>query len=190
MDKKIAFMFNPRDFIMDTLKMTYEQKGKYIQLICMRHDQGELSQSDIDYILSENDSIVYSKFSKNLEDYSKDIKIEKAKIIDNAPITKRNAATKKNHDFKKPSIDDLKEYRNSISSKIDVMAFYDYYESNGWKVGKLPMVEWQAAFRNWNRKQEREEIKQKPQSSNQNQSSYTDTEESTKRARAMGIIVI
>ena len=25
----------------------------------------------------------------------------------------------------------------------------DYYDSNGWKVGKSPMKDWQAACRNW-----------------------------------------
>lgn len=27
--------------------------------------------------------------------------------------------------------------------------FHDYYEANGWKVGKNPMKDWKAAFRYW-----------------------------------------
>jgi hypothetical protein len=30
-----------------------------------------------------------------------------------------------------------------------VKRFYDYYESNGWKVGKNPMKNWAAALSNW-----------------------------------------
>ena len=36
------------------------------------------------------------------------------------------------------------------SSKIEAEKFYNYYQSNGWKIGgKSPMHDWQAAARNW-----------------------------------------
>ncbi len=36
------------------------------------------------------------------------------------------------------------------SSKIEAEKFYNYFQSNGWKVGgKAPMQDWQAAARNW-----------------------------------------
>jgi hypothetical protein len=44
-------------------------------------------------------------------------------------------------------------------------AFYDYFESNGWKVGgKAPMRDWKAAARNWcrNEKTFRQPQGQKP----------------------------
>jgi hypothetical protein len=28
-------------------------------------------------------------------------------------------------------------------------AFHDYYTSNGWKVGRNPMKDWKAAYKNW-----------------------------------------
>ena len=31
------------------------------------------------------------------------------------------------------------------------MAFYDYYEANGWKVGRNPMKQWTPAMANWKR---------------------------------------
>ena len=34
---------------------------------------------------------------------------------------------------------------------MDASYFYDYYESNGWCVGKKPMKDWKAAVRNWMR---------------------------------------
>jgi uncharacterized protein YdaU (DUF1376 family) len=33
--------------------------------------------------------------------------------------------------------------------KIEAEKFYNYYESNGWKVGKNPMKNWKAAANNW-----------------------------------------
>ena len=32
---------------------------------------------------------------------------------------------------------------------VDGHAFCDFYASKGWKVGKTPMVDWQAAVRTW-----------------------------------------
>jgi hypothetical protein len=44
--------------------------------------------------------------------------------------------------------------------------FVDYYESNGWKVGKNPMKDWKAAVRTWkqqnNDKQPKQESFYKP----------------------------
>lgn len=34
----------------------------------------------------------------------------------------------------------------------DVSAFFDHYESNGWKVGKNKMRDWKATLRNWKRR--------------------------------------
>jgi len=33
--------------------------------------------------------------------------------------------------------------------KIEAQKFFNYYESNGWKVGKNPMKNWKAAANNW-----------------------------------------
>lgn len=34
---------------------------------------------------------------------------------------------------------------------VEAQRFWDYYESNGWKVGRNPMRDWRAAARNWQR---------------------------------------
>lgn len=68
-------------------------------------------------------------------------------VIDN-DIKKKN--TKKN--FKKPDIKQIKEYCIQRNNNIDAQYFYDYYESNGWKVGKNTMKDWQATIRTWERR--------------------------------------
>jgi hypothetical protein len=35
---------------------------------------------------------------------------------------------------------------------IDAQHFVDYYDSNGWKVGKNPMQDWRATVRSWARR--------------------------------------
>ena len=57
----------------------------------------------------------------------------------------------KNKKFSKPSIDEIKAYCSESGHHINAEAFWDFYESKGWKVGKNPMKDWKAAVRNWER---------------------------------------
>ena len=52
--------------------------------------------------------------------------------------------------FQKPTLDQLNTEAALIGlSAIEAEKFLNYYESNGWKVGKNPMKSWRAALRNW-----------------------------------------
>lgn len=50
-----------------------------------------------------------------------------------------------------PTLEEVVDYCRERGSKVDAQAWYDYYTSNGWKVGKNPMKDWQAAVRTWER---------------------------------------
>lgn len=52
--------------------------------------------------------------------------------------------------FKKPTIEEIKKYCFEKGYNINAEYFIDYYESNGWKVGKNPMKDWKATIRTWN----------------------------------------
>jgi len=51
----------------------------------------------------------------------------------------------KNKRFKKPTFEQLKEYKPNI----DAQRFLDFYDSKGWMVGKNKMTDWKAAARGW-----------------------------------------
>lgn len=53
--------------------------------------------------------------------------------------------------FVKPTLEKVKAYCQSRQNGVDPERFYDYYESNGWRVGKSPMKDWKAAVRTWER---------------------------------------
>ena len=53
--------------------------------------------------------------------------------------------------FAKPSIDEIKAYCLERNNNVNADKFFDYYESNGWKVGKSAMKDWKAAIRSWER---------------------------------------
>lgn len=52
----------------------------------------------------------------------------------------------------RPSAEDVEAYCQEKGITIDAQAFIDYYTANGWRVGKSPMKSWQAAVRNWARR--------------------------------------
>lgn len=55
--------------------------------------------------------------------------------------------------FVPPSLDEVKAYCIERNNNVDPERFIDYYQSNGWKVGKNSMKDWKAAVRSWERNQ-------------------------------------
>ncbi len=55
------------------------------------------------------------------------------------------------HRFAAPTPAEVSAYASSAGIAIDPDRFVDFYASKGWKVGKNPMKDWQAAVRTWGR---------------------------------------
>ena len=53
--------------------------------------------------------------------------------------------------FKKPTLEEVKEYCSERNNNVNAEQFIDFYESNGWKVGKNSMKDWKACIRTWER---------------------------------------
>ena len=43
----------------------------------------------------------------------------------------------------------LASYSKEIGYPLDCKRFLDYYDANGWKIGKNPMKDWKACVRTW-----------------------------------------
>lgn len=67
---------------------------------------------------------------------------------------------KKSGRFTPPSLEDVTAYINEKGLVLDPEAFIDFYASKGWKVGSSTMKDWQAAARNWARRDKQNEPKQ------------------------------
>ena len=74
--------------------------------------------------------------------------IEEDKDIDKE---KENKSNGRNARFTPPSLNEVKEYCKERGNKVDADKWFDYYTSNGWKVGKNSMKDWKAAVRTWER---------------------------------------
>lgn len=53
--------------------------------------------------------------------------------------------------FQKPTIEEISAYCAERNNNVDSQKFFDYYEANGWKVGRNPMKDWKACVRTWER---------------------------------------
>lgn len=51
--------------------------------------------------------------------------------------------------FQKPTREELEAYKKEKGLDFNPNDFIDYYESNGWKVGRNPMRDWKATARRW-----------------------------------------
>lgn len=69
--------------------------------------------------------------------------IDKDSIEDKAPQKR----------FTKPTIEEVQAYCEERNNGVDAQRWFDYYESNGWKVGRNPMRDWKASLRTWERKE-------------------------------------
>lgn len=54
-----------------------------------------------------------------------------------------------------PTLEWVKDYCSTRNNSVDAEAFWNFYESKGWKVGGQKMNDWQAAVRTWERNGER-----------------------------------
>jgi len=188
MAKDPAFLFYPGDWLCDTMTMTFEEKGAYLELFILQFNTGKFTEADAKHMLSTCNDDVWDKLKvkfKNVDDYyySERLKeeIEKRK---NYTLSRRNNALAKkktkahaehmeNEDenenkdinkddnnvkkcskiFKKvpPLLEDVKKRVNELgySNTEEAEKFFNYYESNGWRVGRNPMKDWSAALTNW-----------------------------------------
>jgi len=55
--------------------------------------------------------------------------------------------------FDKPTIEKIQEYCIERNNGINAEAFYDFYESKNWYVGKNKMSDWKACVRTWEQRQ-------------------------------------
>ena len=178
MSKDPAVLFYTSDFLTGTTLMSNEQVGKYIRLLCIQHQKGVLSEKDMLKICDSYDEDIFDKFEKTEEGYfnkrmrdefekrkkysesrannrkkKEDMKnicdsYEQHMEIENENLDKLkdNSITKR---FVKPTLDELREYMESIGMNDVSHKFFDFYESKGWMIGKNKMRDWKSAVRTW-----------------------------------------
>jgi hypothetical protein len=67
MGKDPALLFYSGDFLVGTFTFTMEQRGKYITLLCLQHQQGYLTADNLKENLDDTDIVIYNKFEKSAD---------------------------------------------------------------------------------------------------------------------------
>mgnify|MGYP000241089642 CR=1 FL=1 len=82
------------------------------------------------------------------------VSIEPASIIPAAEAKSKPATRRRTPPMQRPTVWEVENFcRTQGLQLVDAQRFVDYYEANGWKVGRNPMRSWQAAARNWQRRE-------------------------------------
>ena len=135
-----------------------DRQRLYDRRISEERKQKKLTQS-------RNLEEILEKSAPEIEiELEKDIEIEK-EIHSSAKST-----TTKRKRFEKPTLSQIEQYCIERNNNVNAEQFFDYYESNGWKVGKNSMKDWKAAVRTW----ERSEYRKPTQKKNSKQDAIND----------------
>ena len=80
-----------------------------------------------------------------------EIEIEKEIDTDKEIEKEREKGKKAGSRFVPPTLEEVSAFIAENNYRVNAEKFIDYYNANGWKVGKNPMRDWKAVLRNWNR---------------------------------------
>ena len=86
-----------------------------------------------------------------------DIELEKEKELKKDIELEGETTTR----FHKPSISEIQQYCEERKNTVNAEKFFNYYEANGWKVGKNKMKDWKACVRTWEQNEKKYQTSQK-----------------------------
>lgn len=119
-------------------------------------------KSKVDLPFRENENALNGEpipnSKPNINNKEKDISTLHSDISSEKKISKR---------FQKPTIEEIREYIKEQGYSVVPEAFFDYYESNGWHVGKNPMKDWKACVRTFQRNSEKYNYSNNKKNSNE-----------------------
>lgn len=176
MAKDPAFLFYPNDWLGGTLGMTFEEKGAYMEVLMLQFNRGHMEGHMIGQVVGHLWDKIKHKFTQDSSGlwFNERLEIEKTKRKSFTDSRKNNLKgenqyTKKvghkeghmtthmenenrNENrsiFKKPTIEEIKQYCLERKNNVNPEKWFNHYESNGWKVGKNSMKDWKASIRTW-----------------------------------------
>lgn len=106
--------------------------------------------------VSENEKPEVSKSAK--PEVSEKTDKTESKTNTNQTNTNQTNTNKKEGRFTPPTLDQVREHCAEKGYTFDPEAFFAFYESKGWKVGRNPMKSWTAACVTWQKREGKAEV--------------------------------
>jgi sensor histidine kinase YesM len=115
MAKDPAVLFYTQDFLVGTMTMNYEQKGKYITLLCLQHQKGKLTLKDLQSFLTDEDIEIAEKFIKDTDGfyYNQKLRYE-------AERRKNYSESRRNNLMKKHMKKDINSHLETVTGTVTV----------------------------------------------------------------------
>lgn len=114
MAKDPAVLLYTQDFLVGTITMTNEQRGKYITLLCLQHQKQKLTLKDLQMYLTDEDIEVAEKFPIQSDGYYYNQRMYDESIKrKNYTESRRSNRTKKTNDI------DVKKISQSYVNRME-----------------------------------------------------------------------
>lgn len=94
MSKDPAFLFYSGDFVAGVIDLDFEQKGKYIMLLCTQHLKGHLTEKQVKMICNGFDVDVMAKFIQDDEGLYYNVRLEE-EVLKRQRFTQSRANNRK-----------------------------------------------------------------------------------------------
>lgn len=141
------------------INVIYERQGKEITKRIIKVNRppypDRYYQNDSTYYQNDNRGTI-KMITGYYQNDKESITLEN-NILDNIEKDNNKLLSKKK--FIKPTLDEIKEYCIERNNTINAEQFFNYYESNGWKVGRNAMKDWKACVRTWESKETKKVVK-------------------------------
>lgn len=136
--------FGMIEIINDTITIPNWEKHQSLDAYEKKKERDRLYQAERRAVQKQ----IAEKSSDTSSDIASKIRLDKIKE------DKTNSICASQKRFTKPSLEEVKQYCAERGNKVDAEKWYDYYESNGWRVGKNAMKDWRAAVRTWEKRED------------------------------------
>lgn len=139
-----AFLFYSQDFFLGTSTLTFEDRGKFITILCVMHQKGRLTEETISFIVGNISFNLKSKFSidENGLWFNKRLEIETEKrnkftesrrsngLLGGRGNKKEKASAKPNAKHKGNLMEDENEDENVIKIESIISSWNNFAETN------------------------------------------------------------
>lgn len=134
----------------------YIQNDRYKETVCMEEKSLLSITKEKAYSLDLNSmdiECIQNGYNMDTQVSIGKDSIDKSRLVeDKKEKEEHKCSSKKKDQFVIPTVDEVREYCQSVGSQIDPEHFHAFYESKGWLVGNSKMKSWKAAIVTWEKK--------------------------------------
>ena len=123
---------------------------RFLWVVARQHmdREAEVYEKKVKHLKRGNVPVTEKKGSVSEQDKDKDKEKDKDKDKDKDSLSLGGAGAPEERE-KRPTLSEVMEFSQREGIQTDVEYFFNYYEANGWHMGKQPIRDWRAALKAW-----------------------------------------